>query len=176
LGPNQRLLPCERKHRHLLTRRNASIPPLTMAFAVVACRLVLSDCKGYAACSPPVGLARGHPGLKSDDLTFTRPVPTSRAAAAPSPGGCPVAGASHDRTGAALDRPAGRLRSEAALAALAGANPIPASSGQVTRHRLNRSGDRQLNSSSSLNATTERRSKSSVHSTWSHQCSLQLRC
>jgi transposase len=30
-------------------------------------------------------------------------------------------------------------------AALAGANPIPASSGQVTRHRLNRSGDRQLN-------------------------------
>jgi transposase len=40
---------------------------------------------------------------------------------------------------------AGRLRSEAAFAALAGANPIPASSGQVTRHRPNRSGDRQLN-------------------------------
>jgi transposase len=40
---------------------------------------------------------------------------------------------------------AGRLRSEAAFAALAGANPIPASSGQVARHRLNRSGDRQLN-------------------------------
>jgi transposase len=40
---------------------------------------------------------------------------------------------------------AGRLRSEAAFAALAGANPISASSGQVTRHRLNRSGDRQLN-------------------------------
>jgi transposase len=39
----------------------------------------------------------------------------------------------------------GRLRSEAAFAALAGANPIPASSGQVTRHRLNRGGDRQLN-------------------------------
>jgi transposase len=40
---------------------------------------------------------------------------------------------------------AGRLRSDAAFAALAGANPIPASSGKVTRHRLNRSGDRQLN-------------------------------
>jgi transposase len=40
---------------------------------------------------------------------------------------------------------AGRLRSEAAFAALAGVAPIPASSGQVTRHRLNRSGDRQLN-------------------------------
>jgi transposase len=40
---------------------------------------------------------------------------------------------------------AGRLRSEAAFAALAGVSPIAASSGQVTRHRLNRSGDRQLN-------------------------------
>jgi len=40
---------------------------------------------------------------------------------------------------------AGRLRSEGAFAAVAGVNPIPASSGQVTRHRLNRSGDRQLN-------------------------------
>ena len=37
------------------------------------------------------------------------------------------------------------MRSEAAFAALAGASPIPASSGQVTRHRLNRGGDRQLN-------------------------------
>jgi transposase len=40
---------------------------------------------------------------------------------------------------------AGGLRSEAAFAALVGVNPIPASSGQITRHRLNRSGDRQLN-------------------------------
>jgi transposase len=39
---------------------------------------------------------------------------------------------------------AGRLHSEAAFVALAGVNPIPASSGQVTRHRLNRSGDRRL--------------------------------
>jgi len=37
------------------------------------------------------------------------------------------------------------LRSEAAFAALAGASPIPASSGQVIHHRLNRGGDRQLN-------------------------------
>ena len=40
---------------------------------------------------------------------------------------------------------AGRVRSEAAFAALAGASPIPACSGQVMRYRLNRSGDRQLN-------------------------------
>lgn len=39
----------------------------------------------------------------------------------------------------------GRIRSEAAFAALAGAAPIPASSGQTVRHRLNRGGDRQLN-------------------------------
>jgi transposase len=40
---------------------------------------------------------------------------------------------------------AGRLRAQAAFAALAGVNPIPASLGQVARHRLYRSGDRQLN-------------------------------
>jgi transposase len=39
----------------------------------------------------------------------------------------------------------GRLRSEAAFARLAGVSPVEASSGQVTRHRLNRAGDRQLN-------------------------------
>ena len=39
----------------------------------------------------------------------------------------------------------GRVRSEAAFAALAGVNPIPASSGNATRHRLNRGGDRRLN-------------------------------
>jgi transposase len=40
----------------------------------------------------------------------------------------------------------GRIRSEAAFAMLAGAAPIPATSGQATtRHRLNRYGDRQLN-------------------------------
>jgi transposase len=39
----------------------------------------------------------------------------------------------------------GRIHSEAAFAQLAGAAPIPASSGQRTRHRLNRGGDRQLN-------------------------------
>ena len=39
----------------------------------------------------------------------------------------------------------GRIRSEAAFAMLAGTAPIPASSGQTNKHRLNRSGDRQLN-------------------------------
>jgi len=39
----------------------------------------------------------------------------------------------------------GRFRSEAAFAAFSGTAPIPASSGLTNRHRLNRSGDRQLN-------------------------------
>src|SRR4051812_46562249 len=39
----------------------------------------------------------------------------------------------------------GRCRDDAAFAMLAGAAPIPASSGQTVRYRLNRSGDRQLN-------------------------------
>jgi transposase len=45
---------------------------------------------------------------------------------------------------AAGDHPA-RLRSEAAWAHLCGTAPIPASSGKVTRRRLNRGGDRQAN-------------------------------
>lgn len=39
----------------------------------------------------------------------------------------------------------GRIRSQAALAQIAGTCPIPASSGNTARHRLNRGGDRQLN-------------------------------
>lgn len=39
----------------------------------------------------------------------------------------------------------GRIRSEAAFATLGGIAPLPASSGNTSRHRLSRSGDRQLN-------------------------------
>ena len=39
----------------------------------------------------------------------------------------------------------GRVRSEAAMAQIAGTCPIPASSGNTERHRLNRGGDRRLN-------------------------------
>ena len=38
-----------------------------------------------------------------------------------------------------------RIRSEAAFAKLCGAYPVPASSGKVSRHRLNRGGDRRAN-------------------------------
>ncbi|MGJ3404933.1 IS110 family transposase [Glutamicibacter sp. Je.9.36] len=49
---------------------------------------------------------------------------------------------------------AGRVRSEAAFAALAGTSPIPASSGNTTRHRLNRGGDRTLNGALHMVAVT----------------------
>jgi transposase len=39
----------------------------------------------------------------------------------------------------------GRIRSEAAFASLAGTSPIPASSGNTVRHRINRKGDRRPN-------------------------------
>src|SRR5690625_3454814 len=49
----------------------------------------------------------------------------------------------------------GRVRTEAEFASLAGVNPIPASSGNTVRHRLNRGGDRALNSALHLVAVTK---------------------
>lgn len=51
----------------------------------------------------------------------------------------------------------GRCRDEAAFAALAGVSPVPASSGRVTRHRLNRGGDRRLNRTLHVIAVTRTR-------------------
>jgi transposase len=51
----------------------------------------------------------------------------------------------------------GRLRSEAAFARLAGAAPIPASSGKLVRYRLDRGGDRRLNRALHTIVLTRRR-------------------
>lgn len=71
------------------------------------------------------------------------PLVTARA-----PGLLALYGIGHDTAAkllvAAGDHP-GRLHSEAAWAHLCAAAPIPASSGKVTRHRLNPGGDRQAN-------------------------------
>ena len=45
----------------------------------------------------------------------------------------------------AIDDNQERMKSETSFAALCGVNPLPASSGKVVRHRLNRSGNRQAN-------------------------------
>ena len=59
-----------------------------------------------------------------------------------------IFGAGSDTAGALLlaagDNPE-RLRSEAAFAKLTGVSPVQASSGNTTRHRLNRGGDRHAN-------------------------------
>ena len=52
---------------------------------------------------------------------------------------------------------AGRLRDHNAFAKLAGVAPLPASSGRIQRHRLNRLGDRQLNRALHLVAITRSR-------------------
>ena len=52
----------------------------------------------------------------------------------------------------------GRITSEAAFARLAGAAPIPASSGQTIRNRLDRSGDRKLNRALHMILVTRKRS------------------
>jgi transposase len=52
----------------------------------------------------------------------------------------------------------GRLDTEAAFARLAGAAPIPASSGQTIRSRLDRSGDRKLNLALHMILLTRKRS------------------
>lgn len=51
----------------------------------------------------------------------------------------------------------GRFTSEAQFASLAGVAPIPASSGNITRHRLNRFGDRTLNDAFDVIARTRMR-------------------
>ncbi len=51
-----------------------------------------------------------------------------------------------------------RMTTPAAFVALCGANPIPASSGNTTRHRLNRGGDRRANSALHTIALTRLRS------------------
>ena len=57
---------------------------------------------------------------------------------------------------AAGDNP-GRMRSERSFAALCGASPVQASSGQIVRHRLNRGGNRKANSALWRIATTRMR-------------------
>ena len=54
----------------------------------------------------------------------------------------------------------GRISSEAAFARLAGTAPIPASSGQTIRYRLDRSGDRKLNRALHMVLVTRKRTHS----------------
>ena len=74
---------------------------------------------------------------------------------------------------AAGDNPE-RLKSEASFAMMCGASPIPASSGKTQRHRLNRGGNRQLNSALHMvvvcRMRTDQRTKSYVARSGVHPC------
>lgn len=58
----------------------------------------------------------------------------------------------------------GRIRSEATFAQIAGTCPIPASSGNTTRYRLNRGGDRRLNRALNTVVLTRMRTDSGTRS------------
>lgn len=60
----------------------------------------------------------------------------------------------------------GRFPTEAAFAALAGTSPLEASSGRTVRHRLNRTGDRQLNAALHRVILTRRLHKHPATSTY----------
>ena len=91
-------------------------------------------------------LARRHQQLAAEIAEHTREL--TRLVEHTAPALLAEHGAGPDTAAALLiaagDNPE-RLHSEAAFAALCGTNPIPASSGQTDRHRLNRGGDRQAN-------------------------------
>ena len=57
----------------------------------------------------------------------------------------------------------GRIRGEAAFAKIAGTAPIPASSGNTDRHRLNRGGDRRLNRAVNTVVLTRIRTDPTTH-------------
>ena len=63
----------------------------------------------------------------------------------------------------------GRIRNEAAFARLAGAAPIPASSGKTIRHRLDRGGDRRLNRALHTIALTLRRTDPTTQAYIAHR-------
>jgi transposase len=56
----------------------------------------------------------------------------------------------------------GRCRNDAAFVKLAGTSPLEASSGQTTRHRLSRGGDRALNKAIHVIANTRMRTDSAT--------------
>ncbi|MHB8719427.1 MAG: IS110 family RNA-guided transposase [Candidatus Dormibacteria bacterium] len=92
-------------------------------------------------------IARRWLALDEEVRALSSELSTLVSAAAPTL--CARPGVGTDTAGALLvaagDNP-GRLHSEGAFAAVCGATPVEASSGKITRHRLNRGGNREANS------------------------------
>jgi transposase len=117
-----------------LIRQVVTLDPDTVATPNAAALLALS------------GLARRYQHLDAEISHLTGTLDQLTATAAPTLRA--LLGVGPDSAAALLiaagDNP-GRLRSEAAFAALCGSSPVEASSGTTRRHRLNRGGDRQAN-------------------------------
>src|SRR5256714_9683262 len=123
-----------------------TIPPLAALAALAALRPRPGEVVGYATriALRELGRRAEFPGAqlgRLDELIV--PLVTARA-----PGLLALHGVGPDTAAlllvAAGDHPE-RLRSEAAWAHLCAVVPIPASSGKVTRHRLNPGGNREAN-------------------------------
>lgn len=117
-----------------LLRRCAALRPHTQrdpVMAATACALRALARRALAASSE----AREHERALTAQLRLMAPELLAEHGVGPVTGAQLIISWSHR----------GRIRSEAAFARLAGVAPIPASSGQVVRHRLDRGGDRQLN-------------------------------
>ena len=129
-----------------LRARFARHTPAQLVAELTALRPRPGDVPGYATrvALRELGRRARFPGAQTGQLDeLIVPLVTARA-----PGLLALYGVGADTAArlliAAGDHPA-RLRSEAAWAHLCGAAPIPASSGKVTRWRLNRGGNRDAN-------------------------------
>ena len=118
----------------MLVRRSSSFRPGKATTPVSAAKFTLRS------------IARRHQGLTAEIRTLDAELKRLTEETAPELAGACCIG---PNTAAALlitagDNP-GRMKSEAAFAALCGVSPVPASSGKTKRHRLNRGGDRRAN-------------------------------
>lgn len=118
-----------------------SRPPMPADDAPVAARATKSDERPQVVMSTTTHAVKD----RHDWSTTARPATAEGSAGTCLPGARPGIGPVTAAVILRVYSHHGRIRSEAAFAALAGVSPLPASSGNTVRHRLNRHGDRQLN-------------------------------
>jgi transposase len=125
----------------------AGLGPITLFRTCAALPDTATDTTGTATIVVLQGLARRILTLTDEVKELNKQLTTALKASAPTL--LERHGVGPDTAAALLitagDNPQ-RLTSAAAFAALCGVNPIEASSGKTTRHRLNRGGDRRANS------------------------------
>ena len=139
--------PSRDRHGAGTVARRATQAPARQAAGALHPTAPLSDSDARSTRDPtrPAQPCSPHPGRNGRGRRARARDP--RPGARPRPGTARGARSRSNRRGPAdhrlvTSRPA---PSEACFARLAGVAPIPASSGQTTRHRLSRGGDRQLN-------------------------------